>query len=231
MELAKDALDFGLLTDDDRMLAFFESQVGLGAPEPLRVSRDVTQYRFDFMGSIVKVNVVAELPVEARSGYVALVLASDQVAAPQTLMGPDGVRVERVPAGHRGIAQLGARLQVPDLKAAEAYFREQLGWRTADGCARLGRSVVLLEEAPDAPRSVSMPVRGWTYLTVQVFDCDAETQAVVDRGAALAGEPRTLGDVARFSMVADPFGNQLEISERASLTGRPPGRGREPHIG
>ena len=39
--------------------------------------------------------------------------------------------------------------------------------------------------------------------------------------------PVTLGDVARFSMVADPWGNQLEISQRASLTGPLPPNGQE----
>ena len=50
----------------------------------------------------------------------------------------------------------------------------------------------------------------------------AATDAAVGGGAALSISPITLGDVARFSMIADPFGNLLELSQRASLTGPRP---------
>lgn len=56
-------------------------------------------------------------------------------------------------------------------------------------------------------------------MTVQIWDCDAETTAATKAGATLAQPAITLGEVARFSMIADPFGNQLELSQRASLTG------------
>lgn len=75
-----------------------------------------------------------------------------------------------------------------------------------------------------------MPVRGWTYLTAQIHDCDAETAGAVERGATLAQPAITLGEVARFSMIADPWGNQLDLSQRASLTGPLP-RGAEPPLG
>ena len=221
MKLAKEALDVGLLTDDPAMIAFFEEEVGLGAPERLPIGGGVVQHRFAFQGSVVKVNVVPELPIQVRSGYVSVLLAVEGDAAPRLLRGPDDIAVERVSPGAQGVTQLGVRLRVPNRTAAEAYFRDALGWRVEEGIARLGRTAVLLEESAGAPSAVRMPVRGWTYLTAQVFDCDAETDAAVARGATLAAAPRTLGEVARFSMVSDPFGNPLEISERASLTGVP----------
>lgn len=223
MKLAKDALDVGLLTDDPSMPGFFRDAVGLAAPEELPVAPGVVQHRFDAAGSVLKVNVVAELPVEARSGYREVLLAGEAFGAPRELEGPDAVRVRLVAAGQEGVERLGVRLAVPDLDVAEHYFSTGLGWEVSERRVRAGSTVLLLEEASDAPAAVQMPVRGWTYLTVQVFDCDRVTAEVEGRGVTVAGGPRNLGDIARFSMVADPFGNQLEISERASVTGKPIG--------
>jgi lactoylglutathione lyase len=60
---------------------------------------------------------------------------------------------------------------------------------------------------------------GYRYLTVQVWDADAEYARIVERGDTGAMPPRTMGNVARFGFVRDPDGNWLEISQRASLTG------------
>ena len=226
MRMAKDALDVGLLTDDEAMLGFFEHEIGLAPPERLRVGPGVVQHRFAFEGSVLKVSLVASLPSEARSGYASVVLASDELGSPGTRTGPDDVRVEIVPPGEEAVTRLGVRLRVPDAEASRSYFRDVLGWDVVGDVVRVASTVVLLEQDADAPAAVRMPVRGWTYLTVQVFDCDGVTDDVVSRGAALAAEPRTMGDVARFSMVADRYGNQLEISERASVTGAPIGSAR-----
>jgi lactoylglutathione lyase len=66
---------------------------------------------------------------------------------------------------------------------------------------------------------------GYRYLTVQVWDADAEYEAIVATGGDGASPPRTLGTVARFGFVRDPDGNWLEISQRASLTGALPSNG------
>jgi len=219
MRLAKDRLDIGLLTDDRAMLAFMHDGVGLGPPEHLPIGEGVDQYRFDADGSVIKVNVVAGLPVERRSGYKEVLIADRSLAQPRTFTGPDGVVVSRVPSGHLGIDQLGVRIAVPELEAARRYFGDALGWQAGRRSVLVGATTLLLDETPTAPSAVEMPVRGWTYLTVQVHDCDAETRAAVRRGATLVKPPGNLRDVARFSMVADAWGNQLEISQRASLTG------------
>ncbi len=64
-----------------------------------------------------------------------------------------------------------------------------------------------------------LPLRGWAYLTVQIFDRATEHAGVLARGGAEGSAARTMGNVARFSMVRDPDGNWLELSQRASLTG------------
>jgi lactoylglutathione lyase len=221
VKLAKDRLDVGLMTQDPTMLDFMREEVGLGAPEVLPVTRAVTQHRFDVDGSVVKVNLVERLDTERRSGYAEVLIADPAAATTRSLAGPDGVTVSIVPPGHDGVDQLGVRLDVRDLAQARHFFSETLGWPVEASRVRLGASVVLLHELESAPGAVEMPVRGWTYLTVQVFDCDAETATAVARGARLARPAVTLGKVARFSMVADPWGNEIEISQRASLTGVP----------
>lgn len=219
MKLAKDCLDVGLLTDEPATIDFLRDDVGLGEPEILPVTRTVTQHRFDVEGSIVKANLVERLETESRSGYSAVWIADDAIDTIRDFEGPGGIRISRVPRGHRDVAQLGIVLRVPSVDHAQGYFRDTLGWSVDGPRVALGRTVVLLEQDPAAPAPVEMPVRGWTYLTVQIWDCDLETEAAVGGGATLAQPAITLGEVARFSMIADPFGNQLELSQRASLTG------------
>jgi predicted enzyme related to lactoylglutathione lyase len=57
------------------------------------------------------------------------------------------------------------------------------------------------------------------YITVQVRDCDREHRRLTSMGVSEGAAPMTLGSVARISMIRDPDGNFIEISQRASLTG------------
>jgi lactoylglutathione lyase len=63
---------------------------------------------------------------------------------------------------------------------------------------------------------------GFRYITIQVWDVDAEHAGIVDRGGAEGRPAITLGTTARISFVRDPDGNWIEISQRASLTGTLP---------
>ena len=78
---------------------------------------------------------------------------------------------------------------------------------------------MLLELDPDAPTDADMRGHGWRYITFQVFKVDAEHAAVLARGGREALAPVTLGTTARISMVRDPDGNWIELSQRASITG------------
>ena len=216
---AKARLDVGLVTDDLSMVDFVSDEVGLGQPELLKISRSSTQYRFDRNGSVVKVNVADTLDTDERSGFTELLLAASGISEAEQLVGPDGVIFSMVPAGWLGIDDMAIRLVVPDLERATAHFRDALRWDVDGVVVRFGPTAVLLEERSDAPANVPASTRGWTYLTAQVWDCDAETAAAVAGGAVVTREPHTYGDVARFSMVADAFGNHVELSQRASLTG------------
>lgn len=216
---AKQRFDVGLVTDDPAMVDFVADEIGLGQPELLRVSRTTTQYRFDRNGSVVKVNVAETLDTDERSGFAELLLATPDLEEPTQLVGPDGVAFALVPEGWSGIEDMAVRLEVPSLGRSVAHFRDALRWEVDGATVRFGPTMVLIEERSDAPASVPTATRGWTYLTAQVWDCDVETAAAVTGGAVVTREPHTYGEVARFSMVADAFGNHVELSQRASLTG------------
>jgi predicted enzyme related to lactoylglutathione lyase len=54
---------------------------------------------------------------------------------------------------------------------------------------------------------------------VSVFGVDREHAYVLAHGGREARAPVPLGTTARISMVRDPDGNWIELSQRASLTG------------
>lgn len=64
-----------------------------------------------------------------------------------------------------------------------------------------------------------MDGKGWRYITFQVFKVGDEHARILERGGREALKPTTLGTTARISMVRDPDGNWIEISQRASITG------------
>ena len=69
------------------------------------------------------------------------------------------------------------------------------------------------------PGWVDLVGPGFRYITVQVFDADAEMAGIVERGGRIARDSVSFAGVARFGFVADPDGNWIEVSARTSLTG------------
>ena len=226
IEIVKEQLDFGLITNRKSVIDFWQQEVGLVLDHVLPVGRGHDQYRFDVGGSVIKVNYLPDrdLAGAERSGYDELWIARDDVDAPMPMRDPDGNRLRLIPKGWEGVGQIAVRLRVPQLDRSLAYYRDVLGFE-AIGTSDLqcGDSMLALVEDASAPTGLERPGRGWTYLTVQVRDCDAEVARIEERGARVAVRPRTLGKVARIAMVSDPDGNWLEISQRASLTGPLPG--------
>lgn len=228
---AKDRLDVGLMTGDPAMVDFMATTVGLGAPEVLRVNRRTTQHRFDVRGSIVKINVIDGDTGSARAGYRHVEIADVAATEARTFAGPDDVSIAIVPKGAGGadhkVEHMAVHMAVPDLAAAQRFFGDGLGWQVEGNLVRFGASLVVLARDPAAPTDMPDPWQtgGWSYLTVQIRDCDAETASAVAAGAVVTRAPRTYGEVARFSMITDPWGNHVELSQRASLTGLlPPNR-------
>ena len=129
-----------------------------------------------------------------------------------------------VPKGAHGIERIGVRLKVRDVAAHRKFYAEALGLPegpSAGSAATFlaGDTVLPLEQAADAPSDSGMDGKGWRYITFQVFEVDREHANVLAHGGREARAPVTLGTTARISMVRDPDGNWIELSQRASLTG------------
>jgi catechol 2,3-dioxygenase-like lactoylglutathione lyase family enzyme len=222
MQLAKPRIDIGLATNDlAPMLAFWQGEVGVALDHVLPIRKGQDQHRHDVLGSVLKINHhTAPLPANPPSGYRELVIAREGLTAPRALADPEGNRVSLVPPGHEGVGQIGVRLGVRDLDAHRGFYREALGLpEERPGVFRAGESLVLLEADPAAPADAQMQGAGWRYITFQVFKVDDEHAAVLTKGGREALAPLTLGQTARISMVRDPDGNWIELSQRASIVG------------
>ena len=222
MRLAKPQVDIGLSTNDiEPLLAFWQGEAGVRFDHLLPIRRGQNQHRHDIGGSVLKLNAHAEaLPDAPPSGYRELIIARGGLAAPRELADPEGNRVRLVPPGTDGVTQIGVRLAVRDLEAHRRFYSEALGLpEVRPGVFQAGESLILLEEAPDAPADAEMRGRGWRYITFQVFEVDKEHAAALERGAREAVAPITLGTTARVSMIRDPDGNWIELSQRASIVG------------
>ena len=222
MQLAKPRFDIGLATNDlEPMLAFWQGEAGIPLDHVLPIRRGQNQHRHDLLGSVLKINHhESPLPDTPPSGYRELLIAREGVTAPVALTDPEGNRVTLVPPGHDGISQIAVRIGVRDLAAHRRFYEEALDLpEERPGVFRVGEGLVLLELDPDAPTDADMRGHGWRYITFQVFKVDAEHAAVLARGGREALAPVTLGTTARISMVRDPDGNWIELSQRASISG------------
>jgi lactoylglutathione lyase len=224
MNLAKPRVDVGLNTNAlEPMLAFWQTEVGAVFDHVLPIQSGVKQHRHDLNGSVLKVNHFRDpLPEREPAGYHELVVARAGLDAPKSLRDPDGNRVTLVPAGTFGVRQIGMRLRVRDVAVHKSFYVEAMGleWlQDPTGGFRAGETVLLCEQAHDAPADAGFEGKGWRYLTFQVFKTDPEHARILAKGGREAMAPRTLGTTARISMVRDPDGNWIEISQRASITG------------
>lgn len=222
MQLAKPRFDIGLATNDlDPMLAFWQGEAGVPLDHVLPIRRGQNQHRHDLLGSVLKINHhESPLPDTPPSGYRELLVARQGLTAPVALTDPEGNRVTLVPPGHDGITQIAVRIGVRDLAAHRRFYAQALGLpEEGPGVFRAGEGLVILETDPEAPSDAEMRGHGWRYITFQVFKVDAEHAGVLARGGREALAPVTLGTTARISMVRDPDGNWIELSQRASITG------------
>ena len=222
MKLAKDCIDVGVYTNQgDEMLAFWANEVGLPYEELLKAGGGVHQHRHGLNGSVFKLNHNRDsLTADEPTGYQELIIAREGIDAPQTLIDPDGSRVTLVPPGHEGVDRIGIVMRVRSLDAHSTFYRDVLGLeQLAPDTFRWGTTIIRLREDPAKDYCDSMRGIGYRYLTVQVWNVDAEHAGIIARGGTEARAPVTLGSTARISFITDPDGNWIEISQRASLTG------------
>lgn len=222
MKLAKPHLDVGLFTNNEQaMLEFWQQEVGLALDETLPLGGGVRQHRHAMNGSVLKLNAARDPIHDAPpSGYRELVIARAGLDAPHGIVDPDGNRIALVPPGHDGVTGIEVRMAVRDAGRAGRFFGTAMQFGEVSARTyRCGDSSVTFEEDASAIRTGPMRARGFRYLTVQVYDVDAEHRGIVDRGGEEGRAPVTLGATARVSFVRDSDGNWIEISQRASLAG------------
>ncbi len=222
MKLAKDCLDVGLQTNSrDPMLRFWGETIGLPYEELLKLGGGTHQHRHTLNTSVFKLNHARDpLPDSGPTGYTELLIAREEVSAPQPKTDPDGNLVTLVPAGHDDISQIGMVMNVRSLANSMAFYRDVLqGKPLSENRVRIGTTVIRLQERQDHHPCESMRGVGYRYLTVQIWDVDAEHRGILERGGREGRAPVTLGQTARISFVLDPDNNWIEISQRASLTG------------
>ncbi len=224
MRLAKPHVDVGLMARQlEPMLAFWQGDVGLAFDHLLPTGGGNHQHRHEMNGSVLKLNASKRpLPDTGPTGYRELWIARPG-ATGRELVDPDGNRVRLVAPGDHDVVGIGMTVGVRDPDRHAAFYREALGLEEdGPGVFVCGDSRLFVEADPAAPDDASIVGAGYRYLTVQVHDCDAETAHALAHGATLGAPARTLGDVARFSMIRDPDGNWIELSQRKSLTGELP---------
>jgi catechol 2,3-dioxygenase-like lactoylglutathione lyase family enzyme len=226
MKLAKPRIDIGFQTNNAKpLLEFWQKEVRLPFDHALPVRKGQVQHRHDLLGSVLKINEMeAPIPDRPPAGYRELLIAREGLSAPRSLADPAGNRLSLVPKGTHGVERIGVRMGVRDLAAHRRYFTEALELEEIAGepgqaAFRAGDSIIILEPDAAASDDATFDGLGWRYITFQVFEVDREHAHVLAHGGREARAPVTLGKVARISMVRDPDGNWMELSQRASIAG------------
>ncbi len=222
LKLAKPHIDVGLMTGRlEDMLSFWQGPIGLPFKELLPTGAGNHQHRHDMNGSVFKLNHPRDaLPKSPHAGYRSLWIARAGMSESQEFVDPDGNRVVLVPPGQDGVEGIALGMVVRNLEAEARFFREALELEAIDeGRFRCGDSIVFAEEDPDAVSDAALQGGGYRYFTIQVFDCRREHARILEAGGVEGFAPRQVGKIAVISMVRDPDGNWIEISQRGSLTG------------
>lgn len=224
MSLAKDFFDVGLFTNQADAVRAYYSQLGLPFDHTLKLGGGVLQHRYQADAAVLKINDARDPlpPRPAGAPLVELIIASRDCASPSTSSDPDGTTVTCVPPGYEGIQGLAVRLAVSSRELSSTFYTSALGLSTeSPGVLRCGQGLLLLEETEKKSHTDSpLAASGLRYLTLQVFDCDAAYDHALRAGAVSGRAPVTLGNTARIAFVRDPDGLWIELSERASVTGK-----------
>ncbi len=224
MRLAKPHLDIGLFTPDLAAHAtFWGETVGLRLDHQLTFDEQWVQHRYAAHGSVIKINHYRHpLPVAPPSGYAGLMIARAGAPAWEGHH-PGGERVRLVPPGTAGVVGIGITVSTPEpARMMDFYLGAMEFEAAAPRVARCGDTLLFVEKGPGGVPSAAFMGPNFRYLTIQIYDCDAECAAIVKRGGTLGASPVNFGTVARYGFILDPDGNWFEISARTSLTGIAP---------
>ncbi|UAW99283.1 VOC family protein [Halopseudomonas nanhaiensis] len=223
MEFAKAFFDIGVFTNQrEAQQVFWAERAGLPFDHTQKLGGGVLQHRYQADAAILKLNDARDALADIGPGPIREILvASPDAPEPISLSDPDGNRVTLVPCGHQNIQGLAARLVVSDPLRSRTFYRDAIGMtELSDDRLHCGLGQLWLEPGGTADPDQPLAARGIRYLTFQVFDCDTAFAHAVAAGAMPAREPVTLGSTARIAFVKDPDGTWIELSQRASVTGK-----------
>jgi len=122
----------------------------------------------------------------------------------------------------------------PDLKAAETFYREVVGWTIADSGMPGMTYLILRAQGADLggmmalPRDCGLPSM-WTGY-IYSADVEADCRRAVSLGGSVMKEPEDIPGVGRFAVLADPGGAAFNIfrpqssGTRAEIPPGTPGR-------
>lgn len=219
--LAKASIDVGYFTAErEAMLAFWREDIGLSAEEPVHFNNTLTQYRHALGDSVLKINTSAGPLPNPPSGYRELLIARPGLTAPERLRDPDGNAVTLVPPGTYGISGVGIRVAAADPAREAAFYRDVMGFEAfSPGHFRSGDSVLILDQDETQAAAGHWIGRGLRYFTLHVMRVDRVFEQLVAAGAEIGERPYAIARIARISFVRDPFGNWIEVAQRAALAG------------
>lgn len=219
--LSKPYMDVGLFTGQGAaMRRFYAETLGLPTIDDFEVEPGYRLHRYDAHGSALKINVLEEPLARARTGLAGVVLPMPERSEPKELTDPDGLPVLLVPPGHLDVTQLGIVWRVAALDGAERFATDALGAeRLGEGRYRVGETTLLFEADPALERAGPLEAIGFTYTTLHVKDVIGTHSHLVAAGCEEAIPPTPFGEVTTYSFVRDPFGNWIEVSQRADLAG------------
>ncbi len=219
MDLAKLAVDVGLMTNDWPSHRQLLAEVGAQYDHLLKVGSGIHQHRYAIGDSVLKVNSHRDALATTPSTLVGLRMAG-AVERPTARVTADGVPIEVVPVGTDAIVDVEVRWRTHRPDEVAEFLQAGLGGVREGARWRVGTSWFVLDADPAAADAAAeLDGLGLRYLTVQVRDVVREHARLVALGYESARQPVRLGDTACISFVRAPDGTWLEISQRASLTG------------
>lgn len=217
VDLAKPALDAGLMTNDLEPNADLFAELELTYDHLLKIGGGLHQHRYACGNSVIKLNSHRSALGPAPSGFTRLRVAT-AIDAAKTVTTTDGVEIVAVPVGDDGVAGIEVTLRT-DRPSATARLLEELGGEPDGDRYRIGESYIALEHGSHPGPPGPLNAAGFRYITVQVRDVEAAHRHLCSVGFAEGRAPIRLGDTAYISFITDLGGNWIELSQRASLTG------------
>lgn len=223
MTFAKAFFDVGLFTNQADAVRDFYRQLGLRFDHSLKLGGGVLQHRYLADQAVLKINDAREPLTDAPPGaLLELLIAIPGTRHARQLQDPDGNRVRVVAPGEDGVQGLALRMAVHDVATSTGFYSQALGMQVLrPGVLGCGQGLLLLQASGrPAPAATPLAARGLRYLTLQIFDCDGHYAHAINCGAAGLKPPVNMGKTARIAFIQDPDGTWIELSERASVTGK-----------